>query len=259
MVGADGIHSLVRGLINPQAPAPQYAGLISFGAAGSDPGAASTRGRMPMVFGKHAFFGYQVFDDGTAGWFANLPADQPLSAAEARRTPSGEWLKRLTAAFAEDRTPATQLISRTNPADLLVVGAMESMPSVPTWHRGRMVLVGDSAHAPSSSSGQGASLAMESAVELARCLRDYPVAEDAFAAYEAMRRPRVERIAQEAVRKNNAKIAGPVGRVIMGAAIRVFARLSNPEKAAWMLHYKIDWDAPATGAAGPATVPRLVA
>ncbi len=29
----------------------------------------------------------------------------------------------------------------------------------------------------------------------------------------------------------------------MGAAIKVFARLSNPEKAAWMLHYKIDWTA----------------
>jgi len=74
----------VRGLINPQAPAPQYAGLISFGAAGSEPGAASTRGRMPMVFGKHAFFGYQVFDDGTAGWFAK-PAHGP--AAQRGRSP----------------------------------------------------------------------------------------------------------------------------------------------------------------------------
>ena len=259
LVGADGIRSRVRELIDPQAPAPQYAGLISFGATVADPEAASTQGRMAMVFGKQAFFGYQVFDDGTAGWFANLPAERPLSAAEARRTPAGEWLKRLAAAFAEDRTPAARMIGRTNPDDLLIVGAMESLPSVPTWHRGRMVLVGDSAHAPSSSSGQGASLALESAVELARCLRDHPAAEDAFAVYEAMRRPRVERIAKEAARKNNAKTAGPVGRVIMGAAIRVFARLSNPEKAAWMLHYKIDWDAPVTATAGPAPEPQSVA
>src|SRR6202000_3460538 len=97
------------------------------------------------------------------------------------------------------------------------------------WHRGRMILVGDSAHAPSSSSGQGASLALEDAVELARCLRDHPTAEDAFGAFEASRRPRVERIARESARKNSAKTAGPVGRVLMGAAIRVFARLSNPE------------------------------
>jgi FAD-dependent urate hydroxylase len=256
LAGADGIRSRVRALIDPEAPEPQYAGLISFGATVADSGEACTRGRMPMVLGKHAFFGYQVFDDGAVGWFANLPADLPLSAAEARRTPPEEWLRRLSAAFAEDRTPAARLITRTNPADLLVVGAMESMPSVPAWHRGRMVLVGDSAHAPSSSSGQGASLALESAVELARCLRDHPVAADAFAAYEAMRRPRAERIAKEAARKNSAKTAGPVGRVFMGAAIRVFARLSNPEKAAWMLHYKIDWDASAastTEAEGPST------
>jgi len=252
LVGADGIRSAVRELIDPHAPAPQYAGLISFGAAVSGAGAACTHGRMPMVFGKHAFFGYQVFDDDPAVWFANLPADRPLSAAEARQVPAEEWLRRLSAAFAEDRTPATRLISRTNPADLLVGGAMETMPSVPAWHRGRMVLVGDSAHAPSSSSGQGASLAVESAVELARCLRDYPTAEEAFAAYEATRRPRVERIAKEAARKNNAKTAGPVGRVLMGAAIRAFARLSNPEKAAWMLHYEIDWDAPVGPAGQPA-------
>jgi len=250
LAGADGIRSLVRELIDPQAPQPQYAGLISFGAAMPDSGEASTGGRMPMVLGRHAFFGYQVFDDCTAGWFANLPAEHSLSATEARRTPPEEWLKRLAAAFAEDRTPAARLITRTDPADLLVVGAMESMPSVPGWHRGRMVLVGDSAHAPSSTSGQGASLALESAVELARCLRDYPAEEDAFAAYEALRRPRVERIAREAARKNSAKTAGPVGRVLMGAAIRVFARLSNPEKAAWMLHYKIDWDASADPTAG---------
>ncbi len=246
LIGADGIRSTVRELIDSRAPAPQYAGLISFGAGVSGTGAACTDGRMAMVFGKHAFFGYQVFDDGTAGWFANLPADRPLSAAEARQTPPEEWLRRLAAAFAEDRTPAARLIGHTNPADLLVVGAMESMPSVPAWHRGRMVLVGDSAHAPSSSSGQGASLAIEDAVEIARYLRDYPAAADAFAAYEAMRRPRVERIAQEAARKNNAKTAGPVGRALMGVAIKVFARLSNPEKAAWMLRYQIDWDAPAS-------------
>ncbi|WP_345599527.1 FAD-dependent monooxygenase [Thermocatellispora tengchongensis] len=44
---------------------------------------------------------------------------------------------------------------------------------VPHWRRGRMVLVGDAVHAPSNSSGQGAALAIESAVLLARCLRDH--------------------------------------------------------------------------------------
>ncbi|MDX3357940.1 FAD-dependent monooxygenase, partial [Streptomyces sp. ME01-24h] len=82
---------------------------------------------------------------------------------------------------------------------------MERMPSVPHWHRGRMVLVGDAAHAPSSSSGQGASLAIESSLELARCLRDLPTPEAAFAAYDQLRRARVEMIGTDAAAKNRAK------------------------------------------------------
>ena len=61
-----------------------------------------------------------------------------------------------------------------------------------------MVIVGDAAHATSPSSGQGASMAIEDAVVLAKCLRDLPDVSRAFAAYEQLRRERVERVvAQE--------------------------------------------------------------
>ena len=85
------------------------------------------------------------------------------------------------------------------------------MPPVPHWHRGRMVLVGDAVHAPSNSTGQGASLAIESAIQLARCLRDLPDAASAFAAYEGLRRERVEKITKRGARINHAKTPGPVG------------------------------------------------
>ncbi|WP_460357270.1 FAD-dependent monooxygenase [Actinoallomurus acanthiterrae] len=244
LIGADGIHSTVRTLIDADAPGPTYAGLISFGARVEHPGVASTRGKMPMSFGKQAFFGYQVFDDDTAVWFVNLPHEEPMTAAETQQTPASAWLPVLEAAFAGDRTPARQLIAGTRPDDLVVVGPMENMPpKVPVWSRGRMVLVGDSAHAPSSSSGQGASLAIESAVQLARCLRDLPH-DAAFATYEELRRPRVEKIIKATTHKNSAKAAGPVGRVLNAWALRIFARLIKPEKMAWMFDHAIDWDAP---------------
>ena len=57
-------------------------------------------------------------------------------------------------AFADDRTPALDLVRRSDPAALLVVGPMEDIPTVPTWSRGRAVLIGDAAHATSPSSGK---------------------------------------------------------------------------------------------------------
>jgi 2-polyprenyl-6-methoxyphenol hydroxylase-like FAD-dependent oxidoreductase len=109
-----------------------------------------------------------------------------------------------------------------------------------------MVLVGDSAHAPSNSSGQGASLAIESAIEVARCLRDLPDVPSAFAAFEQLRRARVEGIAARAARLNHAKAPGPVATAMMSALMPLVMKVAmNPEK---MLgpeqRFTIDWDAP---------------
>jgi 2-polyprenyl-6-methoxyphenol hydroxylase-like FAD-dependent oxidoreductase len=243
LIGADGIRSRVRSLIDPAAPRPRYVGLLGFGSELADTGQAPTRGRMHMIFGKRAFFGYQVHDDGSGGWFANLPHRQPMTTGQARAVSAAEWLRILRAAFADDRTPALDMLNRVDPADLLITGGLEDIPTVPTWSAGRMTLIGDAAHATSPSSGQGASLAIESAVQLARCLRDLPP-EEAFAAYERLRRARAERIIAMAARTNSDKAAGPVARVLRDLLLPVaFKLLAKPEKMAWQFDYRIDWDA----------------
>ena len=244
LIGADGIRSTTRGLIDPAAPSPRYAGLLSFGAQLAETGLPSTGGKMHMVFGKRAFFGYMVLDDGSGGWFVNLPHRTAMPLAQVRAVPAAQWLGQLRDAFAGDRTPALELISRVEPAELLVVGPMEDIPTVPTWHRGRTVLVGDAAHPTSPSSGQGASLAIESAVQLARCLRDLPHPQ-AFLEYERLRRARVERIIAAAARTNTDKAAGPIARVLRDLFLPTAMRLlAKPEKMAWQFDYRIDWDEP---------------
>jgi FAD-dependent urate hydroxylase len=245
LIGADGIHSTARSLIDPNAPRPRYTGLISFGGRTGTMGIPSTEGKMHFVFGRRAFFGYQVEDNQSGGWFVNLPNDKPLTRAEANETPAEEWLAILRATFAKDRSPALELLNRTAPEDLIVVGGMEDVPTVPTWHNGRVVLVGDAAHATSPSSGQGASLAIESAIQLARCLRDLPH-DKAFAAYETMRRSRAEKIIAQAAKTNSDKAAGPIGRVIRDMAMLAMTKLIKPETMArkldWQFNYHIDWD-----------------
>jgi 2-polyprenyl-6-methoxyphenol hydroxylase-like FAD-dependent oxidoreductase len=243
LIGADGIRSTVRTLIDPGAPRPRYAGLLGFGARTPDTGLPSTRGVMYMVFGKRAFFGYQVLDDGSGGWFANLPHPEPMTGGQAQAVPAEEWMRTLLEVFADDRIPALDLLRRTDPADLVITGSLEDIPTVPTWHRGRSVLIGDAAHPTSPSSGQGASLAVESAVQLARCLRDLPY-EQAFAAYEQLRRGRVERIIKMAARTNSEKAAGPVARVVRDP-MPVAMKLARPKTWAWQFDHQIDWWAPA--------------
>lgn len=247
LIGADGIRSDVRSMIDANAPQPRYTGLLGFGARATDDtvlGLPSTNRSMHMIFGKRAFFAYQVDDEGRTGWFINLPHATRMSLAQARDVGAAEWLRVLREAVRDDRTPAPEILRAADPEQLVVVGALEDLPTVPTWSRGRMVLVGDSAHATSPSSGQGASIATESAVQLARCLRDLPVPE-AFAAYERLRRERVERIIAAGKRTSSEKAAGPVARVLRDALLPVTMKLvAKPEKMAWQVDYRIDWDDP---------------
>jgi 2-polyprenyl-6-methoxyphenol hydroxylase-like FAD-dependent oxidoreductase len=259
LVGADGIRSRVRSLLDPAAPAPRYVGLLGFGARlGPGPVDASrigtTGSEMHFVFGRRAFFGYVLDEDGSGGWFANLPRAASTTAAETRATDPAGWLKLLRETFAGDGLRMDDLIARTDPADLISVGGMEDLPTVPVWHRGRAVLIGDAAHATSPSSGQGASLALESAVELARCLRDLPH-QEAFAGYESLRRARVEKIIKMGERTNSDKAAGPVARVLRDLMMPVAMRLMNPESFSWPMRHHIDWDAPVAGAAVSVEVP----
>jgi 2-polyprenyl-6-methoxyphenol hydroxylase-like FAD-dependent oxidoreductase len=60
------------------------------------------------------------------------------------------------------------------------------------WHTGRVVLVGDAAHASSPMMGQGGCMAMEDACVLAEELRAAATVESAPASYVSRRKPRVE-------------------------------------------------------------------
>ncbi|MFC4111216.1 FAD-dependent oxidoreductase [Nonomuraea zeae] len=228
LIACDGVHSRTRKILDPQAPEPRYSGLYSFGGIVKDAGVTGEPGVYNMVFGKRAFFGYSVAESGETWWFANLPrrlGDVPA-----------DWKPVLVQAFEGDANLSARLVAGSDVEPALPV---HDLPPVPVWHRGRVLLTGDAAHATSPSSGQGASLAVEDAIVLARCLRDSGDHRQAFERFEAERRPRVERVVAYSRTISNGKAAGPVARVLRDLMLPIFLKKSaSQESLAWMYRYQ---------------------
>ncbi|GAC66233.1 FAD-dependent monooxygenase [Gordonia soli] len=240
VVGADGISSVVRGAVDPDAPAGRYVGLVNFGGvtrADAVPATELSPGSWTFVFGRRAFFGALPTPSGDVVWFANVPRE-PVSGAERASTPADRWREMLVDLARPDVGPF---------ADLIAAGEVElaadnthDLASVPIWHRDRIVLIGDAIHAPAPSSGQGASMALEDAVVLAEKLAVAPDPQAAFAGFEAARRKRVEKVVAVGARSSSAKTPGRVGRVVSEFAMRqVFAHVVTDRSQRWLFDHRV--------------------
>jgi 2-polyprenyl-6-methoxyphenol hydroxylase-like FAD-dependent oxidoreductase len=242
LIGCDGIRSAVREIIDPNAPAPTYAGLINLGGFVRGVPVEADPGTYHMIFGKRAFFGYALAPDGEVWWFANVPQPDEPARGSLARIGTDEWKRRLTDMFADDFGPAKRLIEATTHE--LSASPIHTLPRLPRWHADRMIVIGDAAHAPSPSSGQGASLSIEDGVELARNLRDLPSTAQAFTAFERSRRPRVQRIIKQAARVNNSKAATGVSRIFRDAMLpHILKFIANSKDSGQLYGYHIDWEA----------------
>jgi len=244
LVGCDGVHSTVRRLIDPAAPAPSYTGLLNTGGYASGVTVPAAPGSYEMIFGKRAFFGYAAAPGGQVWWFANLPQRSEPARGEAEAISNAQWRQRFAEIYAADAGPALELIAAT--ASFAPMTPIHTIPHLKRWHTGRMIVVGDAAHAPSPTSGQGASLSLEDAVLLATSLRDIQPAAAAFAHFEAVRRPRVEKIIKAAARINNNKAPGPAGRLVRDLVLPVILRATaNAKSAREVYEYHVGWNEPA--------------
>lgn len=239
VVGADGIHSRVRTLIDPSCPEPRYTGQLSVGGITRGARISATPGEYHMIFGKRAFFGYSAPRAGEVYWFANVAEPETTREALAA-VGSDAWKARLGALFEGDAGPAIEAIAAT---EHIVAYPIFDMPRVPIWRREGAVLLGDAAHATSPSAGQGAALAIEDALVLAKCLRDVDGIEPALAAYEAQRRPRVEKVVKYSARVGGTKVPGPFGRWLRDLVMPyALSRYANSDAHAWLYDSGLGWD-----------------
>ncbi|MDJ0356615.1 FAD-dependent monooxygenase [Paenarthrobacter sp. PH39-S1] len=249
LIGADGIRSVVRRIIDPAAPEARYVPVLNLGDKIPD-FPLSLLGRptdeFQMIFGKRCFFGITATPDGGAVWFANPPEPQEPPAGQLQRVSSAAWRSRLARLFEDDNGPVADVARRAiqSAPEPLLAWPTYDLPTVPKWHRGAIAIIGDAAHATAPSAGQGAALALEDAVVIAQCLRDSPDAETAFTAFEEIRRDRVEKTATHGNRGSTSKAVGPFGRIIRDAILPIiFRHLSSNNGAAtqWITNHHIDW------------------
>ncbi|WP_437720051.1 FAD-dependent oxidoreductase [Sorangium sp. So ce861] len=238
LLGCDGFRSRTRARALPGAPEPRYTGLIDFGGFARCPGAPIEPGWNVMVFGRRAFFGAFAAPGGEVWWFHNSGEPAP---AHGHAAPPESLRERILALHQGDPGWIADVVRAT--PEVLGPWSLHDILTMPRWHAGRVCLIGDAAHAATPHAGQGASLAMEDGMLLARCLRDEPDPERAFAAFERLRRPRVEAIVRQARRNGSRKaVSGPVAEWLRDRALPLFLRLGAAAQQR-VYAYRIDWEA----------------
>jgi 2-polyprenyl-6-methoxyphenol hydroxylase-like FAD-dependent oxidoreductase len=242
LIGCDGVYSRTRQLINPDAPTPHYTGLISVGGFAQHSSFPPTPDTMHFVFGKLAFFGYHIGSSGEMYWFVNFPQKAAPARGDLDMIVSDEWQERMLDLFRGDLPLISEMIRATE--STIIGSPIYDISTQPIWHRGPVVLVGDAIHAVSPNAGQGASLAAEDAIVLAKCLRDIPDLEQAFATYERLRRVRVERMVQHGRSAGQGKvITNPIQVWLRDGLAPLFLKLfANPATLDWVYSYQADWD-----------------
>ncbi len=209
LVGADGIHSIVRRILFPDIQ-PRYSGYTAWrGIANGD---------APTVFetwGSGTRFGIVPLQRERIYWFATQ------NTRAGAIVPPEERRERLLAIFGAWHPPIPQLIADTPPEKILHNDIYDIAP-FRTWSRGRALLLGDAAHPTTPNMGQGACMAIESANVLATELAKGDAVEAAIARYESQRMPRTARITNESWRIGRvAQMENPLALALRNFVVRV--------------------------------------
>ncbi len=200
VVGADGLYSATRAAIMPGAPSPTYVGQAVWRAELPTPAEVETL-TMWMVRGLKA--GINPVDRTRSYIF--ITEDQP----ERARIPAEALLPAMRALLDQFPSPVlTAVKNGLGPQSQIIYRPLEKLLLPLPWHRGRVMLIGDAAHATTPHLGAGACIGMEDGVVLAEELAKADDVATAFAAHEARRWDRCRMVVENSARLSEIEVTG---------------------------------------------------
>jgi 2-polyprenyl-6-methoxyphenol hydroxylase-like FAD-dependent oxidoreductase len=238
VLGCDGINSFVRKSVLKKNILPNYTKLLYLGGFVDNQGLISKlnldANTQYISIGPTHFFAYSFIDNPTKGdasllWYCYLSQPNRLSKVELNSLENKKVIERVLSVHRGWHYPIKEMIENTVE---VCKSSISDIVEIDNWYKGRILVLGDAAHAMNPLSGQGAGTAMEDGYLIANLIikynNDY---ETAFKNFVKLRKKRTTLIARNA-RKSSKRTTIQLNKYIVMLRNRAFALLTylTPEK-----------------------------
>ena len=243
IVGCDGIYSKTRRIILPDSPKPYYTQVVITGGYTKTKITGKELSIIHSNYGKRAFLAYFVLPNSQDVWWWNgvyYPKQETREDME--KLSNKQWQQAMVEMYTEDTQVIKDVINH-NELNFIKY-PISDMLSLKTWYRGNVCLIGDAVHATAPTNGQGAAMASEDGLMLAKCLRDIDNPQHAFEKFQQLRKKRVEKIVK--IGRSAAEgylVTNPVKKWFRNTTISLmlnspfFGRMKD-----FFFGYDVEWD-----------------